>query len=137
MGNGDEQAKIGMKLSALLMEYDKLRDEIVSRLNNRFAVIGYLGAMLAFIMSQASGVSWPEPLFPLGSIALPKEVFWPALLIVIGLFFLFIVWRRFGALIKKLSRRISEIEQEVNLLIGEEVLVWETRQIRSGLFHKL
>jgi hypothetical protein len=137
MSDGAEHAQTQMKLSALLMEYDKLRDEIVSRLNNRFAVIGYLGAMLAFILSQAQGAAWPEPLFPIGGITLPKEVFWPALLIAIGLFFLFIVWRRFGALIKKLSRRISEIEQEVNRLIGEEVLVWETRQIRTGLFHRM
>jgi hypothetical protein len=137
VANGAEHIQTQMKLSALLMEYDKLRDEIVSRLNNRFAVIGYLGAMFAFIISQAQGAPWPEPLFPVAGIDLPKQVFWPALLIAIGIFFLFIVWRRFGALIKKLSRRISEIEQEVNRLIGEEVLVWETRQIRTGLFHKI
>jgi hypothetical protein len=127
-------SKAEMKLAALLMEYDKLRDEIVSRLNNRFAVIGYLGAMLAFVISQASGPWWPEP--PAG-INLPKQFFWPGLLILVGLVFLFIVWRRFGFLIKKLSRRISEIEQDVNRLIGEDVLIWETQQIKRGIFHKL
>ena len=136
MGQG-ETIKADMKLAALLMEYDKLRDEIVSRLNNRFAVIGYLGAMFAFVISQARSVTWPEPLLPLDDVSIPKEVFWPTLFVLTGLLFLFMVWRRFGALIKKLSRRISEIEQEVNRLIGEDVLVWETRQVRRSIFHKL
>ena len=124
------------KIEVLLKEYDRLWDEMISRMNNRFAVIGYLGGLLAFIVYQTKNVAWPEAMWPLSLLRLPKDILWPSALVVVGLFFLFVIWRRFGTLIKRLAWRVSQIEKQVNELIGEDVLVWETLQIKTGIFWK-
>jgi hypothetical protein len=132
-----ELLRTQIKVEALLMEYDTLRSEMVFRMNSRFAVIGYLGAMIAFVAFQTGSVAWPEAIWPLSLLTLPKQFAWPLALVVLSLLFLFVVWRRFGTLIKRLSKRVTQIEHQVNNLIGEDILVWETLQHKTGIFHRL
>ncbi len=101
------------KVDVLLREYDTLRQEIVSRTNNRFAMAGLLVAVAAFVISQ------PE---------LVASERWG---IAIVAFFVSIGgWWTIGFLIRCCAARLMEIEQRVNALVGDELLVWETRNAK-------
>jgi len=97
-----------MKVTVLLKEYDTLRQEIVGRISNRFGLVSFGSALVVFLVTQ-------QP--PRGR------------LVVVGLWvvFLLVLWWRAGVLIRRCSKRIAEIERKVNSLVGEDLLVWETR----------
>ena len=42
-----------------------------------------------------------------------------------------------GNLIKQCSKRIAEIEQEINEIAEEKILVWEHEKRGSKIFHKI
>jgi len=112
--SADDKAKIEI----LLREYDTLRSEIMSRTNNRFAIIGFIVALIAFIGSQSD-----VPLYGrcvIGGLAI---------LVVLAVCF------RFGQLIKRCAVRIAEIEEKINNLMGEDLLAWESQIAKPGLFH--
>ena len=106
------------KVDILLKEYDILRSEIISRTNNRFAVIGFIAALIAFVGSQSE-----MPLY--------------VRCVIGGLAFvaILVIYFRLGQLIKRCAVRIAEIEEKINNLMGEKLLVWESQIAKSGLFH--
>ncbi len=124
-------------IEILMQEYGTLREEITNRIKSRFAITGYVGAIVAFAFSQLKDVPWPDVVWPLSLLGIRKGVAWPAVIIGIALIFLLTLWWWLGSLIKKCSVRVAEIEQTVNALAGREVLIWETRQHETGLFHKI
>jgi threonine/homoserine/homoserine lactone efflux protein len=97
-----------MKVTVLLKEYDTLRQEIVGRISNRFGLVSFGSALVVFLVTQQPP---------------------PGRLVVVGLWvvFLLVLWWRAGVLIRRCSKRIAEIERKVNSLVGEDLLVWETR----------
>ena len=133
----DDEISAKAKIDILLKEYETLRNEITHRINSRFAIVGFTGAIIAFTISQLKGVVWPELIWPLSVFGTTKEVAWPGSILGLAAVFLMALWRRLGTLIKRCSIRISEIEAQINNLAGQELLVWETRQRKTGIFHKL
>jgi len=106
------------RVEVLLKEYETLRNEIMGRINNRFAVIGFIVALIAFIGSQSE---------------IPLHV----RCVIGGLAFvvILVVYFRLGQLIKRCAVRIGDIEEKINSIMGEKLLVWESRIAKSGLFH--
>lgn len=96
------------KIQILSQEYSTLRAEIVSRVNFPFQMAALVGVLLTFILTRPV-----------------DKRFWLAALIgVIGLIGVgFAVVRD----IKRLARRVAELEAEINRRAGEELLVWESR----------
>ena len=111
----DAQAKI----QVLLAEYGTLRQEIVSRTGTRFGLLGLFLALATFITIPHDGNEYLQ--YSVGGTAL---------------IILLTVWGRLGWLMNRCGIRIVEIEKHVNMLIGEELLVWENRRARTLLFHK-
>ena len=108
--NLDAKAKIDI----LLKEYDTLRSEMLQRVNARFAIVGLLGALVAFVLSK---FEWQPK-------NLPLDLRW--LIAALGLAVLLGTWWRFGTIIRGLAARVSSIEGRVNQLAGEDLLTWET-----------
>jgi hypothetical protein len=113
--SADDNARIAV----LLKEYDALRTEIGGRINNRFAIVGFLVALVTFVGSQTN-------------VLLP----WRCILATVGLAVSVVVWWRLGALIKRSATRIADIERKINKLMGEDLLIWESQLARKGLFHR-
>lgn len=107
------------KIDILMKEYETLRSEILHRLNRRFAFMGLFGAVLAYAFFKVE-----------------KYTIVNVSVIVASIFILVAIWFEYGRLIQRCSWRISEIEQQVNSLVGDELLVWETRQ-QSNVFHRV
>lgn len=122
------------KIEVLLKEYEMLWGEILGRIRNRFAVIAYLGAVVAFVLFQSKDVSWPDPVWPLSLLGAPGAVIWPTMIVVVAGAFLVTIWWRFGSLINNAALRVAEIEQKINSLAGEELLLWESRGEGRPLF---
>ena len=108
------------KVQILLKEYDTLRAEIASRINQRFAIVGFVLAMVSFVGTKSD-------------LAIPHR--W--VLGILGLAMSVVLWWRLGHLMKRCSTRICAIERRVNQLMGDELLVWESQVSIRGLFHKL
>ena len=53
-------------------------------------------------------------------------------IVPIGALLLAAIWWQIGFLILNLSKRIAEIEKQVNGLMKEDLLVWETRLWERG-----
>jgi hypothetical protein len=108
---GDDNSKIlneKDKIQILLQEYNTLRSELIGSGTKLFQMIAIAGALFTWIISR------------------PLDLrFWIAVLIAtMGLFSLgFIVFRD----TRKLSRRVADLESEINRRAGEELLVWESR----------
>lgn len=102
----DERARVEI----LLREYDGLRSEITSRISDRWAITGYVVAAVGLVaaLSEYSAMA----------------VIVIALAAALGLLGL---WAACWMLIKRAALRILEIEGYVNAIVGEELLVWETR----------
>lgn len=122
------------KIEVLLKEYETLRGEILSRIRSRFAVIGYLGAVVAFVLFQTKGVSWPDPVWPLSLFGASGAAVWPTVILVAAVAILLAIWWQFGSLINKCALRVAQIEQKINSLAGEELLLWESQDERRPLF---
>lgn len=111
----DEQTKIQI----LLKEYDALRAEILQRSNQRFAFLTLFGAIGTYSLFIASSLKSYQ-----------------IIALIFSAVFLLAVWFRLGILIARCSRRISEIEEEINSMAGQKLLKWESEKIGSKVFHK-
>ena len=56
-GTGLMQPESKAKVDVLLKEYDSLRQEAIHRLNNRFHMLGYAGAIITYTAVQSEGVT--------------------------------------------------------------------------------
>lgn len=110
-----ENPQIKLKIEILLKEYDTLRAEIFHRINARFAVVGLMGGLLAFLLSQDG----------LHSGSFPGTVRWIAC--AGGGLTIIVLWLRLGVLINKIGSHIKSIERRINELVGEELMTWESR----------
>lgn len=108
------------KVALLLKEYDALRSEMVTRINNRFAIVGFVVALVAFLASRSDIPIVGRSLLAGGAAVL-----------------IFAVWWRFGQLMKRCSLRLAQIERQVNNVMGEDILIWESQIANKGLFHKI
>ena len=111
--NAESSSCAQIKVDVLLREYDTLRQEIISRTNNRFAIGGYLGAIVVFFCSQSQFSALVRWCVALGAL--------------VGLLLL---WFMIGYLIEQAASRIAEVESTVNAILGEELLVYESRNRR-------
>jgi uncharacterized membrane protein (DUF485 family) len=103
-------------IDIVLHEYDSLRAEIVSRMDARFQLIGFLAIVATLLgTTDISNVS-------------------RRLLIIAALILFISVWLLFGFYIKRCAKRLREIEAEVNKKLGDDVLVWESRRLPRGRF---
>jgi hypothetical protein len=105
------------KVEVLLREYDSLRGEVISRLNNRFNLLGYAGAILTYAVFQGGGITD-----------------WRLLCAAGAALALLLVWLWGAKKIRELSRRIAMIEKQVNTLLGDSLLAWESGQVAGGWF---
>ena len=106
-----------VKIQVLLAEYSALRQEIVSRTGTRFGCLGLLLGIFAFV-PHAGGS------------------FWDYIPVVIVLATLIAVFVRLTWLLYRCAIRIAEIEVKVNGIVGEELLVWQSRCAKELLVHK-
>lgn len=92
------------KVDLLLREYDTLRQEVISRTNNRFAILGLLGTVVAFVCTQTD-------------IALTRQ--W-----VVVVVFLVVLWWIVGYTMRKIGTYLAAVERRINELAGEKLLRW-------------
>lgn len=98
------------RINILMKEYDTLRTEIFHRTNSGFAIVGLLGGLGGYaIFTMKEFTPWN-----LSGLA-------------IAAVFLLFLRLEFGRLTIRASRRIAQIEDQVNTLAGETLLVWDTR----------
>lgn len=117
--NRKQETSDKVKIDILMKEYETLRSEILHRINCRFAFLGLFGAVAAYVFFKVDKYTIFKVLIPVASI-----------------FVLGAIWFHLGRLIQECSSRISEIEQQINSLVGDELLVWETRR-QSKVFHRV
>ncbi len=105
------------KIDILLKEYETLRQEILFRTNNRFLMVGIVGAFLGYTLFTDNPVL--------------KTYIWGiglrTFVLVGGAMALLVIWFRLGYSVATLAMHISAIEKKINDLVGEELLEWETR----------
>jgi hypothetical protein len=104
-------------VEVVLHEYDSLREEVLSRMNSRFQLLGLVG--IAATLLGVSGVS--------------KHWHW-VFVVVIAILILLGLWLYFGLAIKRCAARLRQIEEEVNNAFGRQVLAWETALPSGGLY---
>ena len=98
-----------IRIEILLKEYDTLRQEIISRTNNRFAITGFFGAVSLFAVTK-------EGLDP----------FWRWAIVVAPLVILSVLWLWIKVAIDLCAHRIVGLERRINELAGDTLLEWET-----------
>jgi len=108
------------KIQILLKEYETLRAEMIQRFNHRFGFLTIIGGLGTFLLFKASELSIIQ-----------------TLALVITVIFVILVWLWIGALIAACSRQVAELEKQINELAGEELLRWETIQIKRRPLHKV
>ena len=108
------------KIQILLKEYDTLRAEIIQRLGHRITFLGLFGAMGVYAFFRDNGLT----LYQYSVIA-------------VAIVFTYIVWHHLGNVIGRCSRRIAEIEQQINGMAGTVLLRWEHDQLGSKMFHRV
>jgi len=107
-----------LAVEILLKEYETLREEVISRINSRFTILGIAVAVLTWLLAS-----------PLSDHRLMVSG--------VGLLVLFDIWYYFAFLIRRCSVHIMRLEQEINALVGRKLLTWETESMKHGLFNKL
>ena len=104
------------KIDILLKEYDVLQREVANRIHNRFLMLGTTITFSSFAIFSDNKFLQSQ----IYDINIRK------IILVAGSTLLLVTWLRFGYHIKKLTGRISDIEQQINTLADEELLKWET-----------
>jgi hypothetical protein len=100
------------KIHILLQEYNTLRAELVLNGNKTFQLLSLGGALFVLIISRP-----------------PDARFWTALVAaLVGVsYFSFVVMRD----MRRLAKRVRELEDDINRRAGEELLIWESRWGRA------
>jgi hypothetical protein len=119
MSNGERDDIQNRVVEVVLHEYDSLREEVLSRMNSRFQLLG-----LVSIAGTLLGVS-----------GLSNHWHW-VLVIVIAALILLGLWLYFGFVIKRCAERLRQIEEEVNGILDRQALKWE-RGLPKGGFYNL
>ena len=119
LANRKQEIPDNVKIDILMKEYETLRSEILHRINQRFAFLSLTGAVSAF-----------------GFFKVDKHTVASMSILFAAIFILGAIWFHFGRRIQECSSRISEIEQQVNSFVGDELLVWETKR-QSKYFHRV
>ena len=104
------------KINILLKEYDTLREETLSRMNNRFVMLGMTAAFLGFVLFSDN--------VRLDSHMLGLTL--RTIVLVCGIMVVLAIWLFFGYLVGTLARRVAAIERHVNQIAGERLLRWES-----------
>jgi hypothetical protein len=107
------------RIDILMKEYDTLRTEIFHRTNSGFAIFGLLGGLGGYTVFTTKEFT-------------PWNLSYLAISAVLLLF----LRLEYGRLAIRASRRIAQIEEQVNTLAGETLLVWDTRQL-DNIYHRL
>ena len=95
------------KISILEREYDTLRAEVISRTSNCYQLVAAGGAGAAFLMNLPANLAlWTSAA-------------------ILAIAFLGLFWALYRD-INGLAHRISQIEQRINFLAGDDLLEWET-----------
>lgn len=115
------------KVDILLKEYETLRQEILARSGQRFALVTVAGGLMAFLIKTED---WPAFVVSKGWTQVTLALMCTTALAVI--------WWRFQFLIERLGTGISRVEQKINTLTDDaELLRWEGDQellrSKSGL----
>jgi hypothetical protein len=109
-----------LKIDILMKEYETLRTDMLQRVNQRFVCIGLIGAVATYAFFKVE-----------------KYTVSRVLIIAVAISILGAVWFHFGRLMHQLSLRIAGIEQRINCLVGDELLLWETRGQNKFFYHRL
>jgi len=117
--NHNQESSDKLRIDILMKEYETLRTEILQRINQRFTWIGLIGAVAAYTFFKVEVCTISS-----------------VLILTVAIFILGAIWFYPGLLIHQCSSRISEIENQINSLIGDQLLVWETRR-KNKFFHRL
>jgi hypothetical protein len=99
------------KIDLLLREYDALRNEIAVRVSSNYIVLSCFVVLAAAFVGIVKDFSWRAGIT--GGVA------------TVGLFF---VWWNQLRYMFVCSERVAEIEEEVNRIVGEDVLVWDGKR---------
>jgi hypothetical protein len=106
------------KVDILFKEYETLRQEVLARSGQRFALVTVAGGLMAFLLKTED---WPTFVVNKGWTQATLALLCAAALLVI--------WWRFQFLIERLGTGISRVEQRINALTGDaELLRWEADQ---------
>ena len=107
-------------IQIMLKEYDTLRTEILKRIGHRFAFMGLSGfiGLYAFFSSK-------------------DLTFYQIIILMASAFILACIWLQIGNLIARCSKRIAEIENEINQMCGSTLLRWEHEKRGSKIFHMI
>jgi hypothetical protein len=108
------QFKEEEKVKILIQEYTTLRNELLTRTNNLFQLLGIgLGGGLGGVL-----------------IVLSKDVqppLWSWLLALLCWIFVFLFFfLRIGSDIRRAAWRVRKLEKDINRRSGETLLIWET-----------
>lgn len=106
------------KVDILLKEYETLRQEVLARSGQRFALVTVAGGLMAFLIKTEH---WPTLVVSTGWTQVTLALVCTAALAMI--------WLRFQFLIERLGAGISRVEQRINALTNDAGLLrWETDQ---------
>ena len=116
--------KADKKITGLLAEYNTLRAEVIAA-QGSITQAGQIFFAAATAIVAFAYTSSDRP-WLVGAIA------------IVALAFLIVAWtwRWNGRNTQILTRRLREIEAEVNRLAGDEILTWETHHGWGGMFSK-
>ena len=107
-GTTKEEDRVRYKVDVLLREYDTLREEVIARTNNRFAISGLLGAIMVFVGGKSE-----------------LDIVWRWTVVLVALVVLTIFWWSIGDVMHQIGAHLIGIEGRVNALLGEQLLEWE------------
>lgn len=107
---------IRFSVNVILKEYETLRNEILNRTRARLQLLVLVGAVMPLVV---------------GFEATAQTIAAGVTAMIIGI----TVWFWLGFNIKRCAERLREIEAEVNALVGQDLLKWETEMPKERWYH--
>jgi hypothetical protein len=111
--SGRRADKASLVVEVLMHEYDALRAEVLMRAAARFQLLGFMGVAAALLGTQNINITWRITLISL-------------IVIVCGY-----LWYVFAGYANACAARQRDIEREINEMLGQTVLVWESTRRTS------